>query len=560
MDQILTELDSRLFEMLSKSSNRVYFYYADVKKNVARWSPSAVEYFGLPGEILSPSTLWDEKVHPDDYAEYQQTFIDMVTHVTPKQNCEYRVTNAQNEYVWVNCHGYMNYDETGYPVFFAGFVTNMGTVNKIDAVTGLWTGYGFRHDVAKMLEMDQSGAAMQIDIDNFKQINASYGYQFGDKVLRVIGQKIHQACGPQVKVYRMDGAQFAVCMNGDKQQLLDCKDRMLREIEELSVDGVRLHIDYYIGATVFPNDAAFIDQIQSNLYYSLAHAKQERATDLVFFSRHLYEERNCRLRLNSYLKRSIGEGFRGFRLVLQPVIDAKTGELHSAEVLLRWNNEHFPKIGPAEFMPLLEETQRIIPVGKWLIDRAFAMISEWNQNTGEKRLPHININFSYIQLVDETLKDYVIGKLDEYHLPHDMLVAELTESCKIEYSDDLAQILHSYREEGVMIALDDFGTGYASLMVLKDIPADIVKLDYTMIRTIEDRPKDRNLVEFIITYCNQMEIEVCTEGVETEQTLGIVKEAGATYIQGYYYDKPLETDEFYEKYIRRPSGRLGTFQ
>lgn len=551
MEQILTELDSRLFDTLSKSSNRVFFYYADVKRNIARWSGPAVEYFGLPGEILSPSTLWDEKVHPDDYAEYQHSFIEMVTHVTPLHNCEYRVTNARNEYVWVNCHGYMNYDEAGYPEFFAGFVTNMGTVNKIDPVTGLWTGYGFRHDVVRMLEMGQSGSALQMDIDNFKQINAAYGYKYGDKVLRTIGQKIIRACGNNAGVYRMDGAQFAVCIRGGREQLISCKDAMLKEIEEMVVDGIRFHIDYYIGATTFPEDAAFIDQIQSNLFYSLAHAKQEKTTDMVFYSRDLSETRNSRVRLKSCLKRSVGDDFRGFRLVLQPVIDAKTEELHSAEVLLRWDNEDFPKIGPADFMPVLEETQRIIPVGKWIIDQTFSIIARWNQLAGAARLPHVNINFSYIQLIDETLKDYVIRKLDEYRLPHDILVAELTESCKIEYSDDLARILHSFRKEGVMIALDDFGTGYASLMVLKDIPADIVKLDYTMIRTIKDRPKDRNLVEFIITYCNQMEIEVCTEGVENEQTLGIVKDAGASYIQGYYYDRPLEADEFYEKYIRQ---------
>lgn len=549
MDQILTELDSRLFDTLVECSDRIFFYYADLKKNIARWSKSAVEYFGLPSEILSPSTLWDAKVHPDDFADYQQTFINMVTHVTPYHNCEYRVSIASGEYVWVHCRGYMNYDEEGMPEFFAGYVTNMGTINKVDKVTGLWTSYGFRSDVSKMLKREQRGAAMLFDIVNFKQINANYGYEFGDKVLRAIGEELEKIAGKKVHAYRMDGAQFAVCIEGTDKELESCNKILVQKLEKIVVDDVMIHPDFYIGAVVFPKDGAVVDQVQSNLFYSLSYAKQLKSKDMVFFSKELYEKRNNRVRLNEALRRSIDEDFQGFRIVLQPVIDAKTGKLHSAEVLLRWSSEEFPKAGPIDFVPILEETRKIIPVGRWIIDQALSYVSKWNHMPGTEKLPHININFSYIQLIDHTLRDYVIGKLDEYELPHDTLVAELTESCRIEYNDSLGEILQSYHDAGIMIALDDFGTGYASLTVLKDIPADIVKLDYTMIRTVVDRPKDRNLVEFIITYCAKMQIAVCTEGVETEQTLGIVRDAGATYIQGYYYDRPLEAEDFFKKYI-----------
>ena len=166
------------------------------------------------------------------------------------------------------------------------------------------------------------------------------------------------------------------------------------------------------------------------------------------------------------------------------------------------------------------------------------------------KLPHVNINFSYIQFSDETLKDYIISKLNEYKLPHNILIAELTESCRVEYTEDLAAILQSLRDEGISIALDDFGTGYASLMLLKDTPTDIVKLDHTMTRSIKDRPKDRSLVEFIIKYCIQAGIQVCTEGVENKDIQDIVKSAGTSFLQGYLYDKPLPPDEFFEKYIK----------
>ena len=134
---------------------------------------------------------------------------------------------------------------------------------------------------------------------------------------------------------------------------------------------------------------------------------------MIFFNKDLYEKRSRRVRLNEALMRSIDEGFQGFRIVLQPVIDAKTGRLHSAEVLLRWCNEEFPKAGPMDFVPILEETHKIIPVGRWIIDQALSCVAKWNRMHGASKLPHININFSYIQLIDPALKDYVIGKLEK---------------------------------------------------------------------------------------------------------------------------------------------------
>lgn len=550
MDDLLTEFDSLLFDTLSKSANRVFFYYADIKKFISRWSKSAVDYFGLPGEILSPASIWEKKIHPDDLDEYNKNFEDLLNHVTPYHNCEYRITNAKGEYVWVNCRGCMTYDENGAPDFFAGYVTNLGTMSRIDSVTGLWTNHVFRSDVSSLLESRKSGAIIQIDIRDFKRINSKYGFDFGDIVLYRIGQIICNLCEKNEKVYRIEGTQYAVVSEGgDAKSLALLKNKIAKQLDELSINGTVLHIDISCGATLFPKDGQFIDQIQNNLSYALSNAKQCGARDIVFYSDELFEQRNRMMRLNDALRDSITNNFRGFRVVLQPIIDPKTGELHSAEVLLRWSNENFPNIGPMEFVPFLEQSGDIIDVGKWIIDTSFEYVSKWNKDNHLRKLPHININFSYVQFTDSSLLDYIISECDKYNLPRSTLIAELTESCRIEYSDKLAKILQSFRDEGIIIALDDFGTGYASLMILKDIPADIIKLDHTMTRTIADRPKDKNLVEFIITYCNKIGIDVCTEGVETKEILDIVETAGTKYIQGYYYDKPLEVDDFFKKYL-----------
>lgn len=549
MEKLLTDFDSKFFDALSQSSDRTFFYYGDMKRGTARWSKSAVKYFGLPGEILNPASIWDDKIHPDDLKVYNDSFTDMFDKITPYHNCEYRITNAKGEYVWVNCRGYMIYDENGDPDFFAGFVTIMGIITKVDTVTGLWTNYGFRNDIAEMLEHNKSGTALQLDIRNFKRINSHYGYDFGDVVLFKLGQIITNLIGDSKKVYRLEGPQFAVLTKAGKEKIEDFYKQLAEQIKDFSVNGVTLHLDFAAAATLIPQDGEFSDQILNNLTYTLANAKHLSSRKILYFSNEIFEQRNRIIKLTDALRESVENNFDGFRIVLQPIINAKTGELHSAEALLRWSSEDFPNIGPVEFVPILEQTEEIIKVGKWVVDQALKCVYDWNRLNSHYKLSHINVNFSYIQFSDGTLKDYIVSELDKYGLPHNTLIAELTESCRVEYTDRLAEILQGFRDEDIKIALDDFGTGYASLALLKDIPADIVKLDHTLMKTITDCPKDRNLIEFIITYCKKIEIEVCTEGIETNEALEIVKSADTKYIQGYYYDKPLEINDFFNKYI-----------
>lgn len=140
---LINEYDSKLFDVLAQSSNRTFFFASNMKDNTARWSKGAVEYFGLGSEILCPAdTEWLKRIHPDDMHAYLKNFEDMANHISSYHDVEYRIRNAEGEYVWVNCKGYMTYDDAGNMDFFAGFVTNLGVRNKIDPVTGLWTLYG----------------------------------------------------------------------------------------------------------------------------------------------------------------------------------------------------------------------------------------------------------------------------------------------------------------------------------------------------------------------------------------------------------------------------------
>ena len=552
MDSMMNEYDSKLFDVLAQSSNRTFFFASNMKDNTARWSKGAVEYFGLGSEILYPADIeWLKRIHPDDKRAYLKDFEDMANHVSAFHDVEYRMLNAEGEYVWVNCKGYMTYDDEGRMDFFAGFVTNMGVRNKIDPVTGLWTLQEFRKDVEDLLYDSKSGAAVMIGLKNFKRINDEHGYSYGDKTLYAIAHKMLSVRSRGTRIYRMDGSDFALLIEGGSCEEVGREIEKLRQaFLTLNVEQGYVHLDFRAGAVLFPQNGKYIDQIMSSMLVALENARNKGIMGVSFYTEEMRLKKTRLLSLRDAMRESVNDNFRGFLIVLQPIIDSRTGRGTGCETLLRWEDERFPGIGPMEFVPILEDTAYIIPVGKWIIDQVLRDLREW-EDQGNNPIEKVHVNVSYMQLHDDDLVDYTTGKLEEYGIAPERLVLELTESCRIGRIDELTGRLQKFKDRGIGIALDDFGTGYASLAVLKDIPTDIVKLDHTMIRSVVGTEKERKLIEFIISFCNNVGIIVCAEGVENTTIMGIVNAAGAELLQGYYFDKPLRVEEFYRKYVKQ---------
>ncbi len=551
VDSIMNGYDSKLFDVLAQSSNRTFFFASNMKENTARWSKGAVEYFGLESEILNPADIeWLKRIHPDDKAAYLKDFEDMANHVSAYHDVEYRIMNAEGDYVWVNCKGYMTYDDEGRMDFFAGFVTNMGVRNKIDPVTGLWTLQEFRKDTENLLYNNKNGAAVVIGLNNFKRINDEHGYSYGDKTLYAIAHKMLAVRSQGTRIYRMDGSDFALLIEGGTSADVEREiEKIQQAFVTLGVERGQVHLDFRAGAVLFPQNGKYIDQIMSNMLVALENAKNTGITGISYYTEEMHLKKTRLLSLRDAMRESVNDNFRGFSIVMQPIIDSRTGKGTSCETLLRWNDARFPGIGPMEFIPVLEDTAYIIPVGKWIIDQVLRDLRDW-EDRGDNPIEKVHVNVSYIQLHDDELVDYTERKLKEYGIAPKRLVLELTESCRIGRIDELSERLQKFKDRGISIALDDFGTGYASLAVLKDIPTDIVKLDHTMIKSVVGTEKERKLIEFIISFCNNVGIIVCAEGVENTTIMGIVNEAGAELLQGYYFDKPLRVEEFYNKYVR----------
>ena len=302
-----SEFESRYFDLVSKAPGKTFLFYGNMKEDITRWSASAVEYFGLPGEIFGDSTReWISRIHPEDVEQFTDDIMELFHGVTPYHNCEYRIKNAQGEYVWVNCRGYMTYDADGKAEWFGGLVTNMGYQTKIDAVTNLWTVHQFRSELNRLLDDRARGGILMIGLENFKRINAEYSYAYGDKVLALIGEKLREGVRHNCHVFRMDGANFAIVMqDAGVERIVEYKKFVDSFMRNLVVSGQVVHLRFKAAAAFFPEDGEFLDQIQSNLFYALDHAKLTNSDDIVFYSKELFAQKKYMTRLKDAIRECV---------------------------------------------------------------------------------------------------------------------------------------------------------------------------------------------------------------------------------------------------------------
>lgn len=549
MNQEKANLDSVVFEAFTHSVDKQYIYLCDVKSNLWRWSQAAVKTFGLSGEYVQDLPLiWMEMVHPDDRERVSRAFGDLFAGITPEHSCEYRVKNANSEYMWVLCRGRLLENTEDDTVLCAGILTDLGQRNKFDPVTGLFSMSQFGITLgSSLLPVDAKGGILLWGLDHFRRVNDDKGYQFGTELLRIYSQHLTSAF-PDLTFYRLEGDQFAVISPG-----ADAADisRLFNKITLIGKKGICVNqtiqrFTVSAGAVMYPLDGNQSDELYPKLEYALECAKKQQREQLTFFTNSLHAQSLRTFQLQQSLRKSVQNNCEGFSLVYQPIISSDKHVLTGVEALLRWSDPNFPLTGPAEFIPILESFGDIHKVGKWVLSTALAQVRKWHEIQPNLR---VSVNVSYLQMQDSSFKDYVLEQVEALHFPRHLLILELTESCNIIHPKELAQDLNQFRENGIQIALDDFGTGYASLSVLRDLSTDWIKVDQTFVAQIADNDFDKALTEHLISLCNKLGLKVCVEGIETAEILNVIQCFHPDTLQGYYYSRPVDAAAFEAQFL-----------
>ena len=463
---------------------------------------------------------------------------------------EYRVYNKSGRVIWVSCRGTVKKDRQDRPLFMIGRISNIGKQNKFDNVTGLMNRNQFEQDMNILVRQKDTanGVVVVLDIDNFKNINEKYGYGFGDRALNLLSNLISAMLPQGCQLYRLDGDEFVFLIkDGTKEAVRGIYENIQMFIgSHFAVEGRQILISLSAGACFFPDDGNTYQKLFRNAENAVEIAKMNGKNQLVFFSEEMYKQKLRNMELQESLHACVKDGFSQFELFYQPQVDAVTGVVTGAEALLRWNSPEHGEVFPSEFIPLLEESRLITQVGAWILEESVSQFRIWRRQVPDFAM---SVNVSYIQLKENALLEYL--KMRQWDdLPAGQLVLELTESCWVPNLQFLNQEFEELRAMGYGIAIDDFGTGYSSLSHLKELPANVLKVDRSFVTGIHKGSYEYIFLEYIIKLAHSIGLKVCVEGVETEEEFDIVKQTLPDYIQGYLFGRPVSASGFEKLYLK----------
>ncbi|MCR4609051.1 MAG: EAL domain-containing protein [Eubacterium sp.] len=547
----MTEIEKKqmdeLFSAFSIVAEGAYVFLCNMKYDYSRWSKTAVDYFGLPGEYMeNAGGIWIEHIHPDDREDYKKSIERIFSGEDQGHDMQYRSKAVDGSYVVCTCRGIVMKAPNGEALYFGGAIKNHGLLSYIDNNTGLRSLYGFFEDLRTMFWRKDEGNIIQIGISNFSAFNDIYGYSFGNRILQTFARLLQTKFANVGSIYRMDGTKFAIITHSMDQYEIEKRYNELKDIVsgKFYVDDERINLSINAG-NVLVNDFEISDKtVYSCLKYAYYRSKNDHLGELYTFVDALNDDGRKVVQKLDHIRSSVNDECEGFYLCYQPVMHADTCKLKGAEALIRWKDDVYGVVPPMEFIPYLEQDSIFPLLGKWILKQAMTDGVKFLEKYPEMIM---NVNLSYAQLEKEGFVEEVFSIIEETGFPADHLCLEITERCRLIDTHLLYDIINIFRDYGIKVALDDFGTGFSTLGILRDVPVDVVKIEREYVKNIETSKIDQATVENIADLAGIFDADVCVEGVETKGMVEMLNKFKVSSLQGYYFSKPIPFDEFMAK-------------
>ncbi len=385
-------------------------------------------------------------------------------------------------------------------------------------------------------------AVLYIDLDQFKQVNDSYGHAVGDGVLGEIASRLETRVRDGDIIARLGGDEFAVVMQSvtSSDQILSCLQSLHGVFQEpVLAQDQPFVLSASIGISLFPEDGEDAYMLLRNADTAMFKAKEAGRGTFQFYTEEMTRNAREQARMESQLRVAIEA--HQLTLHYQPKICLKTGALVGFEALVRWNHPQQGMMPPNEFIPLAEESGLILPMGEWVLQTACRQVAQWYREGLNPGVMAVNV--AARQLQDYALLDVVKKALRETGCQSAWLEIELTESSIMTQTRQAIAVMNELCELGVKLAIDDFGTGYSSLAYLRQLPIDKLKIDRSFVMNVAENVDDVAIVRAVTVLGKTLNLEVIAEGVETAAQEALLREEGCDVVQGYYYSKALPADE-----------------
>lgn len=508
-----------------------------------------------PDEVIgkNPSILKSGRQGPDFYARLWES---LKTHGAWRGEIENRRKNGEIYPEWLDLSVVRNAEGviTNYVAVFSDLTKRKEIEQRLnflahyDGLTSLPNRTLFHHHLGQAIAKARSKrsqlAVLVMDIDRFQLVNESIGHSAGDRLLLEVANRLTASAAANDCVCRLGGDEFAIILH-DIQSPDDVANRT-REIQQslrrtIPLEGHEIHLSASIGISLFPADADTLENLLGNADSAMYSAIGDGGNTFRFFQQEMNSHSAERMRLEGRLHHALERG--ELAVHFQPLVSARNGRIIGAEALLRWyNKETETFVPPSTFVPLLEETGLIVPIGEWAMRTACEQNHRWCEATGSDLF--VAVNLSAIQLADEKLLEKVRAILRDTEIDPGCLEIELTESAVMRDAERGIRRMHELKELGVSLSIDDFGTGYSSLSYLKQLPLDTLKIDRSFVTDAPTDPEAVSIIRAIVAMGHSLQFEIIAEGVENSEQVSFLQHTMVDILQGFRFSKALPAEAF----------------
>ncbi|WP_313148642.1 bifunctional diguanylate cyclase/phosphodiesterase [Enterobacter sp.] len=416
---------------------------------------------------------------------------------------------------------------------------------RFDALTGLAN----RHQMdLRMQDCLRSAllskkpfAVIFLNVDHFKRVNDTWGHSVGDELLIAVAQRITARLTREMTLARLGGDAFILLVpECDDDRLNALVTALLEDVRRpLSVCGHTLSTTISAGVSLYPQDGETLHELKLKADAALHRVKEEGRNGWAIYRAEMSTAIPAKPGFLQELSQALERD--QFELWYQPTWHAGDKTIHGFEALLRWRHPEQGVVLPNLFIPSLEQTGLIIPVGNWAIEAACRQLHFWTEQGFSQWT--LSLNLSPIQFEQPDIFQIVSSMLEKYSLSPSRLILEVTESTALKNLDRSIELLNAFNHAGIVVSIDDFGTGYSNLLMLSVLPAKELKIDRSFVTSMLENEKSYKLVETIISIARTMEMNVVAEGIETEEQQAVLTRLGCDYLQGYLFSRPLPAEQ-----------------
>jgi diguanylate cyclase (GGDEF)-like protein len=432
---------------------------------------------------------------------------------------------------------------------------------RFDALTKMPNRMQFQHllhqAIARGLRQGRGLVLLYLDVDNFKEINDTFGHEAGDRVLETLSERLSRVIPKESVVGRLAGDEFAVfaeTVDGARdrhEQAASLARLFLHEIARPQHVGEHeLDVTASIGIAACPENGDNVIDLIRNADAAMYHAKRAGRNCHVFYAPEMNAVAVERLLLKSKLRRALERN--EFVLRYQPKVDLASGLVVGAEALLRWRLPGHGEIAPSQFIPLAEESRLILDIGAWVLNQVCSDYAAWQKRVSDPGL--VAINLSLKELSQASFIPRCRSVFERHGVSPGRVELEITETTLMMDAEHTLPLLDELRAMGVHLSIDDFGTGYSSLSALQQFPIGTLKIDQSFVRNAATDPDDATIVRTIIEMGRSLRLQVLAEGIETEEQRQFLLHSGCQYGQGRLFGEPMTASEFLETTLRQATG------